>query len=57
MKNPPFGEAVVKDPWACCGEPIPEIFPTRLAFLKTVAVGVGITLAIFGVFSLLLIHS
>lgn len=57
MQNSPISVGVAKDPWECTGVPIPEIYPTRLAFLKTVAVGVGITLGIFGVIALLLMHS
>lgn len=58
MKNSLLSSASVKDPWECSGMPIPEIFPTRMAFLKTVFLGVGITAAIYGVLSLLLlIHS
>jgi hypothetical protein len=49
------GEA--EDPWACSGVPIPEVYSSRLAFLKVVALGVGITVALFGVLSLLLMHS
>jgi hypothetical protein len=44
-----------KDPWAVTGEPIPEMFPTRMAFFKTLMMGVGITAAIYGILSLLLI--
>lgn len=48
---------VPKDPWAITGEAIPEMFPTRMAFLKTVVLGIGITMAIFGILSLLIIKS
>lgn len=56
MKNDCNSRSIsAKDHWECTGEPIPEIFPTRMAFLKTVAMGIGITLCIYGVLSLLII--
>ena len=55
MKNSLLSSTSVKDPWECTGMPIPDIFPTRAAFLKTALLGIGITVAIYGAISLLLL--
>jgi len=54
MKSTP-ATAVAKDPWECNGKPIPEVFPTKMAFVKTVLLGIGMTATIFGLLSLLII--
>ena len=44
-----------KDPWDCTGEPIPETFPSRASFLKTLGLGIAITVVQFGIFAILII--
>jgi hypothetical protein len=46
---------ISRDPWDVTGERIPETFPTRMAFFKTVCLGIGITLIEFGLLSILII--
>ena len=53
--NRSHSEEIAKDPWAATGEIIPETFPTKGAFLKTVGLGIAITVIQFGLFAILII--
>jgi len=44
-----------RDPWDVTGERIPETFPTRESFFKTVGLGIAIAVLQFGILSILLI--
>jgi len=58
MQNKVFRPGIhlrAQDPWAAVGEIIPETYPTRWDFLKTVGIGIGITLLQYGIFAILLI--
>ena len=46
---------IAKDPWAATGEIIPETFPSKGSFLKTVGLGIAITVIQFGIFASLII--
>ncbi len=58
MKEAPIlcdGSKSARDPWVATGEIIPEMFPTRSSFLKTVGLGIAITVIQFGFFAILII--
>ena len=49
------GGKSARDPWVATGEIIPETFPTRASFLKTIGLGIAITVIQFGIFAILII--